>query len=133
MTRNAGRLLVLVVSVLAGAWGARTLEAPAGIGAAAGALVGALAVLLELGAAVLAIERLFWGAVGGVLGLGAGLLVGLPVAAPVPRGAARPTFALATLLGGYVGAATGVARVADVGRLCRRFFRAAPPAGPGRG
>jgi len=50
MTRNAGRLLMLVVSVLAGAWGARTLEAPVGIGAAAGALVGVLAVLLELGA-----------------------------------------------------------------------------------
>ena len=129
MTRNAGRLLVLVVSVLAGAWGAHTLDAPAGIGAAAGALVGALAVLLELGAAVLAIERLFWGAVGGVLGLGAGLLVGLPVAALVPRGAGATTFALATLLGGYVGAATAVARLADLDGLSRRFFRAAPRRG----
>ena len=129
MTRNAGRLLVLVVSVLAGAWAARALEASAGIGAAAGALVGALAVLLELGAAVLAIERLFWGAVGGVLGLGAGLLVGLPVAALVPRGAGATTFALATLLGGYVGAATAVARLADLDGLSRRFFRAAPRRG----
>src|SRR5437764_14753457 len=100
MTRNAGRLLVLVVSVLAGAWGAHTLDAPAGIGAAAGALVGALAVLLELGAAVLAIERLFWGAVGGVLGLGAGLLVEVPVAALESRGAGEAAFALADPRGG---------------------------------
>ncbi len=129
MTRNAGRLLVLVVSVLAGAWAARALEASAGIGAAAGALVGALAVLLELGAAALAIERLFWGAVGGVLGLGAGLLVGLPAAALVPRGGGATTLALAGLLGGYLGAATAVARLGDLDGLSRRLFHAAPRRG----
>jgi uncharacterized protein YacL len=130
MIRNVGRLLVLVVSVLAGAWGARALEAPAGIGAAAGAVVGVLAILLELGAAALAIDRLFWGAVGGVLGLGAGLLVGLAVAALVPRGAGAAAFALAALLGGYVGAATALARLADLGGLSRRLFQAVPRRGP---
>jgi uncharacterized protein YacL len=129
MIRNVGRLLVLVVSVLAGAWGARALEAPAGIGAAAGAVVGVLAILLELGAAALAIDRLFWGAVGGVLGLGAGLLVGLAVAALVPRGAGAAAFALAALLGGYVGAATALARLADLGGLSRRLFQAVPRQG----
>src|SRR5204863_377145 len=68
-------------------------------------------------------------AVGGVLGLGAGLLVGLPVAALVPRGAGATTFALAALLGGYVGAAAAVARLADLDGLSRRLFHAAPRRG----
>jgi len=111
--------------MLTGAGGARALEAPAGVGAAAGALVGVTSVLLELGAAALPIERLFWGAVGGALGLGGGLLVGLAAAAIVPRGAGAATFALAALLGGYVGAATALARLADLDGISRRLFQAA--------
>src|SRR5438309_3359662 len=125
MTRNVARLLVLVVSMLTGAGGARALEAPAGVGAAAGALVGVTAVLLELGVAALPIEWLFWGAVGGALGLGGGLLVGLAAAAIVPRGAGAATSALSALLGGYVGAATALARLADLDGISRRLFQAA--------
>lgn len=130
MTRNVVRLLVLAVSVLAGAWTAQALGAPAAVGAAAGALAGALAVLLELGAASLAIERLFWGATGGLAGLGAGLAIGLAAAGLVPRGAEAVTLALPALLGAYVGAATALGRLADLTGISRRLFPGARRGGP---
>jgi rRNA-processing protein FCF1 len=129
VTRNVVRLLVLAVSMLAGAWTGRALGAPVAVGAAAGALAGAAAVLLEFGAASLAIERLFWGATGGLAGLGAGLAAGFAAAGLVPRGAEATALALAALCGAYVGAATALGRLADLDGISRRLFPGAGRSG----
>jgi rRNA-processing protein FCF1 len=129
VTRNIVRLLVLAAVMLAGAWTSRALGAPVAVGVAAGALAGAAAVLLEFGAASLAIERLFWGATGGLAGLGAGLAVGLAAAGLVPRGAEAMTLALAALCGAYVGAATALGRLADLDGISRRLFPGAGRSG----
>lgn len=121
MTRNVVRLIVLVVSIAAGAWTARALDAPASVGGAAGALAAVLAVLLEIGAASVAIERLVWGAAGGVLGVGAGLAVGVAAAGFVPAGARAATRAVAALLGAYLGAATALGRLGDLGAISGRL------------
>src|SRR5439155_507962 len=110
MIRTVVRLVVLVVSAAAGGATARALEAPVAAGGVAGALAGGAAVLLEIVAASLPIERLVWGVAGGLAGLGGGLVLGLVAAALVPQGQAA-VVALALALGGYVGA--GVARRQD--------------------
>lgn len=121
MTRNVVRLIILVVSIAAGAWTARALDAPAAVGGAAGALAAVLAVLLEIGAASVAIERLVWGAAGGVLGAGAGLAVGVAAAGFVPAGARAATRAVAAMLGAYLGAATALGRLGDLDAIAGRL------------
>jgi uncharacterized protein YacL len=129
MTRNLVRLVVLVVSTAAGAAAAHALAAPAAAGGAAGALAGGTAVLLEVIAASLPLERLVWGVTGGLVGLGVGLVLGTVAAALVPHGqAAVVAFALA--LGTYVGAAVALARLADLAAISARLF---PASGRGRG
>src|SRR5260370_6012322 len=114
MTRNVVRLVVLCVSVAIGASAARALGVSAAVGAAAGAVAAVVAILLEIRAAALPLERLVWGAAGGLLGLGAGLVVGAAAAGLVPAGAGAATRAMAVLLGAYLGAATALARLGDV-------------------
>ena len=72
MIRTVVRLVVLVVSAAAGGATAHALEAPVAAGGVAGALAGGAAVLLEIVAASLPIERLVWGVAGGLAGLGVG-------------------------------------------------------------
>jgi uncharacterized protein YacL len=122
MTRNVVRVVVLVVSTLAGVFAARALEASIAGGAVLGGLAGVVAVLIELGAASLAIEPLFWGAAGGVAGLVGGITLGVTAAGLVPPGAAGVTVALAVSLGAYVGVTAALARLADLSALSRRLF-----------
>src|SRR5213083_1671120 len=96
MTNTVVRLVVLVVSAAVGGATAQALAAPVLAGGVGGAL------LLEVVAAWLPIERLAWGVAGGLAGLGVGLVVGLVAAALVPRGQAS---VVALALGAYVGAA----------------------------
>lgn len=114
MTRNVVRLVVLCVSIAIGASAARGIGAPAAVGAAAGAVAAVVAILLEIRAVSLPLERLVLGAAGGLLGLGAGLVVGAAAAGLVPAGAGASTRAVAVLLGAYVGAATALARLGDL-------------------
>src|SRR5205809_915972 len=86
MIRTVVRLVVLVVSAAAGGATAHALEAPVAAGGVAGALAGGAAVLLEIVAASLPIERLVWGVAGGLAGLGVGLVLGLVAAALVVPG-----------------------------------------------
>src|SRR5438046_10419951 len=84
MTNTVVRLVVLVVSAAVGGATAQALAAPVLASGVAGALVGGAAVLLEVVAAWLPIERLAWGVAGGLAGLGVGRVVGLVAAALVP-------------------------------------------------
>ena len=127
MTNTVVRLVVLVVSAAVGGATAQALAAPVLAGGVAGALVGSAAVLLEVVAAWLPIERLAWGVAGGLAGLGVGLVVGLVAAALVPRGQAS-VVALALALGAYVGAAVVLGRLSDLSAISARFF----PASSGR-
>ena len=127
MTNTVVRLVVLVVSAAVGGATAQALAAPVLAGGVAGALVGGAAVLLEVVAAWLPIERLAWGVAGGLAGLGVGLVVGLVAAALVPRGQAS-VVALALALGAYVGAAVVLGRLSDLSAISARFF----PASSGR-
>ncbi len=122
MIRRVVRLVVLVVAAGGGAWAARELGAPVAVGLAAGALAGAVAVLLEMGAAAPAMERLVWGTAGGLLGAAAGLIVGLAIVGLVPEGVRAVARALAVLLGVYVGTAAALARLADLEGLSARLF-----------
>src|SRR5207249_797007 len=125
MTNTVVRLVVLVVSAAVGGATAQALAAPVLAGGVAGALVGGAAVLLEVVAAWLPIERLAWGVAGGLAGLGVGLVVGLVAAALVPRGQAS---VVALALGAYVGAAVVLGRLSDLSAISARFF----PASSGR-
>src|SRR5438309_10197041 len=88
MIRTVVRLVVLVVSAAAGGATAHALEAPVAAGGVAGALAGGAAVLLEIVAASLPIERLVWGVAGGLAGLGGGLVLRLIAAGLVAQGQA---------------------------------------------
>src|SRR6266446_2707304 len=104
MIRTVVRLVVLVVSAAAGGATAHALEAPVAAGGVAGALAGGAAVLLEIVAASLPIERLVWGAL-------------------VAQGQAA-VVALALALGAYVGAAVALGRLADLSAISARLFPA---------
>jgi len=123
MIRTVVRLVVLVVSAAAGGATAHALEAPVAAGGVAGALAGGAAVLLEIVAASLPIERLVWGVAGGLAGLGVGLVLGLVAAALVAQGQAA-VVALALALGAYVGAAVALGRLADLSAISARLFPA---------
>src|SRR2546426_684230 len=123
MIRTVVRLVVLVVSAAAGGATAHALEAPVAAGGVAGALAGGAAVLLEIAAASLPIERLVWGVAGGLAGLGVGLVLGLVAAALVAQGQAA-VVALALALGAYVGAAVALGRLADLSAISARLFPA---------
>src|SRR5438093_12212777 len=123
MTNTVVRLVVLVVSAAVGGATAQALAAPVLAGGVAGALVGGAAVLLEVVAAWLPIERLAWGVAGGLAGLGVGLVVGLVAAARVPRGQA---WAVALPRGADVGAAVGLGRLSVLPALRARLFPPSP-------
>ena len=86
--------------------------------AAAGFLVGAFAVALEWQARRAPIERLFWGAVGGVAGLGLGAALG----AAIP-GAGSVGAGIAALVLAYAGAMVAVAKVDELAGVSALLFR----------
>ena len=85
-----------------------------------GLLAGGLVLLLEWGVGRLPVERLFWGAVGGLAGLGAGLGVGTALTALVPVAGAVP--GVLALLLGYVGAAVLLRKGEELEGLSARLF-----------
>jgi uncharacterized protein YacL len=107
------RLTVVLLSAWAGAALAPELGIPLVAGAAAGAMLGGVAVWAETRAPQVPVEPLFWGSVGGFFGLIAGLAVGLAVVSLFPgvglAGTGFPAF-----LGAYLGAATALRRREDL-------------------
>lgn len=103
------RVVVVVLSAGLAATAAPTLGVAAGTAAAGGALLAVIAIWLEKRAERVALDRLLWGATGGVLGLLAGLGVGMVTRALAPAAGAAAV-ALPALLGVYLGAAVAVRR-----------------------
>ncbi len=89
--------------------------------AAAGFLVGMLAVLLEWRARRIAVARLFWGATGAVIGIVIGLGLGSALGAVVPQAAAIGRGLLALLVG-YLGCSAAIAKEEELAGLTARIF-----------
>src|SRR6266508_2044980 len=83
----------------------------------AGFLFGVLAVLLEWQARRIPVDRIFWGAMGGIVGLGLGTAMGAvsPDAGPLGRG-------LFGLLFSYLGAAVALAKRDELEDMSSKLF-----------
>jgi uncharacterized protein YacL len=88
---------------------------------AAGLLVGVLAVLLEWHARRVPVDRLFWGATGGLLGVGFGLGLGSALGVVVP-GAAPLGRGLFALLCAYLGATVALAKRDELEDMSTKLF-----------
>ena len=131
MSATIRRVAVVLLSAAVGAALGPALELPAAAGALIGLVLGGLAVWLELRAVTAPVERLFWGAAGGFLGLVAGLAVGTAAASLVPS-AGLAGLGLPALLGGYLGAAIALRRHADLEGISAVLFPAAARRGEPR-
>jgi uncharacterized protein YacL len=87
----------------------------------AGLLAGALAVLLEWQARRVPVDRLFWGAVGGILGVALGLGLGSALDAIVP-GAGALGRGLFALLLAYLGATVSLAKRDELEAMSEKLF-----------
>jgi uncharacterized protein YacL len=113
--------IVVAVGVLAiGAAVAHASSMPLVAGVAAGAVMMALALIVESVAGRARLDRLVWGVVGGVTGLVAGAILGLAAGALVASG--PMVQALASLLGLHLGVAVGVRRGPDLTGLNTLLF-----------
>src|SRR5215468_11151107 len=117
------RAIVLAAATAAGLALGPSLGVPRGnvwLGAA-GFLVGVLAVLLEWQARRVPVDRLFWGATGGIIGVSIGLGLGsalgavLPGAAPLGRG-------LFALLFAYLGSVVALAKRDELEDMSAKLF-----------
>ncbi len=122
MTIIIARLILLILAGAAGvtlgpAFGA---VAPWPLLALWGLFVGGLVLLLEWGVGRLPVKRLFWGALGGLAGLAAGLGVGTALAALVP--AAGAFRGLPALFLGYLGAAVLLRKAEELEGLSEKLF-----------
>src|SRR6266545_2163713 len=88
---------------------------------AAGLLAGALAVLLEWQARRVPVDRLFWGAVGGILGVAFGLGLGSALGAIVP-GAGALGRGLFALLLAYLGSMVALAKRDELQDMSAKLF-----------
>jgi len=116
------RVILLILAGAAGAALGPALGAPEPwfLSALWGLLIGGLILLLEWGAGRLPVEVLFWGILGGLGGLGAGLGVGTALGALVPAAGAIRGF-LALLLG-YVGAVVLLRKAEELEGLSGKLF-----------
>jgi len=116
------RVILLILAGAAGAALGPALGAPEPwfLSALGGLLIGGLILLLEWGAGRLPVEVLFWGILGGLGGLGAGLGVGTALGALVPAAGAIRGF-LALLLG-YVGAVVLLRKAEELEGLSGKLF-----------
>jgi uncharacterized protein YacL len=87
----------------------------------AGFLVGVLAVLLEWQARRVPVDRLFWGATGGILGVAFGLGLGTALGAVVP-GAGPLGRGLFALLLAYLGSAVALAKRDELEDMSEKLF-----------
>ncbi len=87
----------------------------------AGLLAGALAVLLEWQARRVPVDRLFWGAVGGILGVAFGLGLGSALGAIVP-GAGALGRGLFALLLAYLGSTVSLAKRDELEAMSEKLF-----------
>jgi uncharacterized protein YacL len=117
------RVIVLGTATAAGlAFGpALGLAAPNVWLGAAGLLVGVLAVLLEWQARRVPVDRLFWGATGGILGVGFGLGLGSALGAVVP-GAGALGRGLFALLLAYLGSMVALAKRDELEDMSSKLF-----------
>src|SRR5215831_4875167 len=117
------RVIVLGVATAAGFALGPTLGIPAGNAwlGAAGLLVGVLVVLLEWQARRVPVDRLFWGATGGILGVGFGLGLGSALGAGVP-GAGALGRGLFALLLAYLGAMVALAKRDELEDMSSKLF-----------
>lgn len=126
MSATIVRIAVVLLSAGVGTALAPALGIPTVAAAVIGGALGGLAVWLEIGAAAVPVERLFWGAAGGFVGLIAGLAVGTAAASLLPR-AGLVGLGLPALLGGYVGAALALRRRADLAGVSAVLFPTVAP------
>src|SRR6266404_2992892 len=115
------RLLVVVLSGLAGLFIATGVDARPVVGVLGGSLLGALAVWLEWRAGHVPLEHTFWGVAGGGLGLLAGSVAGTAVTSLVP-GVGAAGRDLPELLGAYLGATVALRRRSDLDGLTAKLF-----------
>ena len=117
------RAIVLAAATAAGLAFGPSLEMPRGnvwLGAA-GFLMGVLAVLLEWQARRVPVDRLFWGATGGILGVAFGLGLGSAVGAVIP-GAGALGRGLFSLLLAYLGSAVALAKRDELDAMTSKLF-----------
>jgi uncharacterized protein YacL len=117
------RLIILAVAAGAGIALGPTLGIPRTSPwlALAGLLVGVLAVLLEWQARRVPVERLFWGAAGGIVGIVFGLGLGTALGAVVP-GAGPLGRGLFGLLLAYLGSAVALAKRDELEGMSGKLF-----------
>jgi len=117
------RAIVLAAATAAGLALGPSLGLPRGNAwlGAAGCLMGVLAVLLEWQARRVPVDRLFWGATGGILGVGFGLGLGSAVGAVIP-GAGALGRGLFALLLAYLGAAVALAKRNELDAMTSKLF-----------
>jgi uncharacterized protein YacL len=121
-------LIVVRFIVLATATGAGLALGPSiGVRApslwlgAAGLLVGILVVALEWEARRVPVDRLFWGATGGILGIALGLGLGTALGAVIPSAAALGRGLFALLLA-YLGAMVALAKRDELLHMSAKLF-----------
>ena len=121
-------LIVVRFIVLATATGAGLALGPSiGVRAtslwlgAAGLLVGILVVALEWEARRVPVDRLFWGATGGILGVALGLGLGTALGAVIPSAAALGRGLFALLLA-YLGAMVALAKRDELLHMSTKLF-----------
>jgi uncharacterized protein YacL len=115
------RFFVVALSSAAGVGLASALEIPRVVAAVAGGALGALVVWVEWRATSVAVERLFWGAVGAFFGLIGGLAAGTAAASLMPN-AGMAGLGLPALLGAYLGGAVAVRRHGDLQAVSALLF-----------
>jgi uncharacterized protein YacL len=117
------RVIVLAAATLAGLALGPAIGIPDGKAwlAGAGLLMGVLAVLLEWQARRVPVDRLFWGATGGIAGVGMGLGLGSAVGAVVP-GAGSVGRGIFALLLAYLGSAVALAKRDELDAMSRKLF-----------
>lgn len=117
------RLLVLASATAAGFGLGPSLgitQNKAGLGGA-GFLLGVLAVVLEWQARRVPVDKLFWGAAGGILGIGFGLGLGTALGAMVP-GAGPLGRGLFALLLAYLGSMVALAKGDELEGMSAKLF-----------
>jgi uncharacterized protein YacL len=117
------RLIVLATATAAGFALGPSLGVPARSGwlGGAGFLVGVLAVVLEWQARRVPVDRLFWGATGGILGVAFGLGLGTALGAVVP-GAGPLGCGLFALLLAYLGSTVALAKRDELQDMSAKLF-----------